>query len=177
MIREILQIGDERLTRIAKPVDNAQLGQPALHTLVQDMFDTMYASGGVGLAAPQIGVDLRILVLAFDGGERSPDTPVIPPTVMINPSFSPVEEGELEEGWEGCLSVPDLRGNVPRHARIRYQALNADGALLQGVAEGFHARIIQHEYDHLEGILYPERMTESMPYQRPLQNEEAEAES
>lgn len=126
---------------------------PQLHDLVQDMFDTQYAGNGVGLAAPQIGVPLRVIVFAYGGGERDPGAPAIPPTVLINPEIHPDAE-RVEEDWEGCFSVPGQRGRVPRWQAIRYRAQDIQGRLVEGRAEGFHARIIQHEVDHLNGTLF-----------------------
>ena len=160
MIREILQIGDTRLERIAEPV--TVFDTPALHTLVRDMFDTMRAAHGVGLAAPQIGVNLRIVVFGFEQSERYPDEIAVPDTVLINPElFFFGSMGIVQEdGIEGCLSVPGMRGNVPRYARLIYRAKDIYGAQIEQEVAGFHARIVQHEVDHLDGILYPSRMLE-----------------
>ena len=155
MIREILKMGDARLLRVAKPVH--ETGTPALDALIQDMFDTMEAAGGVGLAAPQIGVDLQVVIFGFDHSERYPDAPAVPRTILINPVITPLSD-EREEGWEGCLSVPGLRGSVPRHVAIRYTGIDPAGAPIDRVAEGFHARVVQHECDHLIGRLYPSRI-------------------
>ena len=155
MIREILKMGDERLLRVAKPVQ--ETGTPALDALIQDMFDTMEAAGGVGLAAPQIGVDLQVVIFGFDNSERYPDAPAVPRTILINPVITPLSD-EQEEGWEGCLSVPGLRGAVPRYVAIRYTGVDPAGVPIDRVAEGFHARVVQHECDHLIGRLYPSRI-------------------
>ena len=155
-VREILKMGDARLLRIAEPV--REFGTPALHALLQDMHDTMQAANGAGLAAPQIGVNLQLVV--FGSGEinpRYPDAPPVPRTVLLNPVITPLSDEE-EEGWEGCLSVPGLRGVVPRWRRIRYSGVDVDGRPIEREAEGFHARVVQHECDHLIGTLYPMRV-------------------
>jgi peptide deformylase len=156
-VREILKMGDPRLLRTAQPVrafDTAEL-----HALVADMMDTMAAANGAGLAAPQIGVDLQLVVFGFQRNVRYPDAPPVPMTVLINPVITPLDEA-MEEGWEGCLSVPGLRGVVPRHTRIRYTGVDVHGQAIEREAEGFHARVVQHECDHLIGRLYPTRMTD-----------------
>ena len=155
-VREILKMGDPRLLRVAQPV--VDFG-PALQQLLQDMQDTMAAAHGVGLAAPQIGVDLQLVLFGFDSNERYPDAPAVPWTVLINPLIEPIGD-EVDDGWEGCLSVPGLRGLVPRHRRIRYRGVDAEGRPIDREAEGFHARVVQHECDHLIGRLYPTRMTD-----------------
>jgi peptide deformylase len=154
-VRDILKMGDARLLRMAEPVRD--FDTPELHALVADMFDTMAAANGAGLAAPQIGVDLRLVIFGFKRNERYPDAPPVPQTVLINPTITPLGDA-LEEGWEGCLSVPGMRGVVPRHARIRYAGLDAEGRPIEREAEGFHARVVQHECDHLDGVLYPMRI-------------------
>jgi peptide deformylase len=154
-IREILKMGDERLLRVAQPVTG--FDTPALHALVQDLFDTMEAANGAGLAAPQIGVDLQVVIFGFARNARYPDAPPVPRTVLVNPTITPLSEDE-EEGWEGCLSVPGLRGVVPRWSRIRYTGFDARGKPIDRDAEGFHARVVQHECDHLIGKLYPMRV-------------------
>jgi peptide deformylase len=156
-VREILKMGDARLLRVAPPV--RAFDTPELHALVQDMFDTMAAANGAGLAAPQIGVDLQLVIFGFDRNERYPEAPPVPRTVLLNPVIEPLGD-EVEEGWEGCLSVPGLRGVVPRHARIRYRGVDVRGEVIEREAEGFHARVVQHECDHLIGRLYPTRMTD-----------------
>lgn len=156
-IREILKMGDPRLLRIAPPVQ--AFDTPELHALIADMFDTMEAANGAGLAAPQIGVDLQLVVFGFTRNERYPEAPPVPLTVLINPQIEPLTDA-LEEGWEGCLSVPGLRGVVPRFARIRYRGFDPLGHPIEREAEGFHARVVQHECDHLIGRLYPTRMTD-----------------
>jgi peptide deformylase len=154
-VREILKMGDPRLLRIAQPVP--EFDTPELHALVGDLFDTMEAAGGAGLAAPQIGVDLRLVIFGFARNARYPDAPPVPRTVLINPEITPLGE-EMQDGWEGCLSVPGLRGLVSRWARIRYRGVDPTGAPVEREAEGFHARVVQHECDHLIGRLYPTRM-------------------
>lgn len=154
-VREILKMGDPRLLRVAAPV--REFGTPALDALIADLFDTMAAADGAGLAAPQIGVDLQVVIFGFDHNERYPDAPPVPTTVLINPVITPLSD-EQEEGWEGCLSVPGLRGVVPRYSRIRYTGCDAHGRPIEREAEGFHARVVQHECDHLIGRLYPTRM-------------------
>lgn len=157
MIREILKMGDPRLLRIAKPVE--RFGTPELRELVADMFETMHAANGAGLAAPQIGVDLQLAIFGFDRNERYPDAPAVPRTILLNPTITPLSDAR-EEGWEGCLSVPGLRGVVERWSSIRYTGFDPDGAPIDRVAEGFHARVVQHECDHLIGKLYPMRITD-----------------
>ena len=155
-IREILKMGDERLLLVAQPVK--AFNTPELQALLKDLDDTMLAANGAGLAAPQIGVDLQVVV--FGSGEvnpRYPDAPVVPYTVLINPVLTPIGNEE-EEGWEGCLSVPGLRGVVPRFKRLRYQGFDEKGQPIDRTVEGFHARVVQHECDHLIGKLYPMRL-------------------
>ena len=155
-IHPILKMGDPRLLRVAQPV--TAFDTPELHRLVADMQETMEAVNGAGLAAPQIGVDLQLVI--FGSGlpnPRYPDAPVVPRTVLLNPVITPLGDVE-EEGWEGCLSVPGLRGVVPRWRRIRYQGYAPDGGRVDREAEGFHARVVQHECDHLQGVLYPMRV-------------------
>jgi peptide deformylase len=154
-VREILKMGDPRLLRIAQPVE--AFDTPELRLLIDDMFETMHAVHGAGLAAPQIGVDLQLVIFGFRQNQRYPDAPAVPETVLINPHIEPLDEEE-EEGWEGCLSVPGLRGVVPRYARIRYTGFDAQGEPIDRIAEGFHARVVQHECDHLIGKLYPMRI-------------------
>jgi len=154
-VREILKMGDPRLLRIAQPV--LAFGTPELLALVDDLQDTMVAARGAGLAAPQIGVDRQVVLFGFERNDRYPDAPPVPRTVLVNPVITPLSGAE-EEGWEGCLSVPGLRGLVPRWSRIRYQGLDEHGKPIEREAEGFHARVVQHECDHLIGRLYPTRM-------------------
>ena len=154
-IREILKMGDPRLLRIAAPVTD--FDSPDLLALIEDMFDTMRAANGAGLAAPQIGEDLQLVIFGFEQNERYPDAPPVPQTVLINPVIEPLDD-ERVDGWEGCLSVPGLRGVVPRWSRIRYTGFDPYGDPIDRVAEGFHARVVQHECDHLIGKLYPMRV-------------------
>jgi len=156
-VHPILKMGDPRLLRIARPV--TEFDTPELHALVADMFETMAAASGAGLAAPQIGVDLQVVIFGFERNARYPDAPPVPPTVLVNPQIVPIGT-TVEDGWEGCLSVPGLRGKVPRHQRIRYRGFDARGRVIDREAEGFHARVVQHECDHLVGRLYPTRMTD-----------------
>jgi peptide deformylase len=156
--REILKMGDPRLLRTAQQVK--AFDTPELHALVQDLLDTMRAVNGAGLAAPQIGVDLQVVIFGSGAlNPRYPQAPVVPPTVLINPTLTPLSD-EMEEGWEGCLSVPGLRGVVPRHAHLRYQGWDAQGGLIDRTVSGFHARVVQHECDHLFGKLYTMRITD-----------------
>ncbi|HXY05176.1 MAG TPA: peptide deformylase [Burkholderiaceae bacterium] len=155
MIRPILRMGDPRLLLVSEPV--TEFDTPALHALISDMFETMHAAEGAGLAAPQIGERIRVVIFGFAHTDRYPDAPPIPPTVLINPTIEPLTE-VVEDGWEGCLSVPGLRGIVPRIVRLRYSGFDAQGRGFSREAEGFHARVVQHECDHLDGILYPMRM-------------------
>jgi len=154
-IHDILKMGDQRLLRVAQPVRD--FGTPELATLVADMTDTMVAAQGAGLAAPQIGVDLQLVIFGFDRNERYPEAPAVPLTVLLNPVITPIGDEQVD-GWEGCLSVPGLRGLVPRYARIRYQGVDQFGAPIDREVDGFHARVVQHECDHLIGRLYPTRM-------------------
>jgi len=155
MIREILRMGDPRLLRVAQPVP--AFGTDELRELIADMKETMIANDGAGLAAPQIGVDLRVVMFGFESSERYPDAEPVPFTILINPRLTPLAD-EIEEGWEGCLSVPGLRGVVPRFARLRYTGFDEKGAPIDRRVDGFHARVVQHECDHLDGVLYPMRM-------------------
>lgn len=155
-IREILRMGDPRLLRRAEPV--TAFGTPQLSALIEDLVDTMKHADGAGLAAPQIAVNLRVVI--FGTGEpvaRYPHAPPVPRTVLINPVLQPLGP-EQDEDWEGCLSVPGLRGMVPRYRRLRYQGFDLSGAAIDRMAEGFHARVVQHECDHLDGVLYPMRV-------------------
>ena len=154
-VRTLLRMGDARLLQPAAPV--GEFGTPELAGLVEDMFDTMAAHGGVGLAAPQIGVGLQVVIFGFERSERYPDAAPVPRTILVNPVITPLTE-DREEGWEGCLSVPGLRGMVPRATRIHYTGFTAAGEPIERFAEGFHARVVQHECDHLAGVLYPMRV-------------------
>lgn len=155
-IHNILKMGDPRLLRAVRPV--TEFDTDALRQLVDDMYDTMRAARGAGLAAPQIGVDLQVVVFGSDEhNPRYPDRPLVPATVLINPVITPIGSEEVLD-WEGCLSVPGLRGRVPRWSRIRYTGFDLQGRAIDRTADGFHARVVQHECDHLAGILYPMRM-------------------
>lgn len=156
-VREILKMGDPRLLRVAEPVK--EFGTPELEALIADMFDTMHAANGAGLAAPQIGVNLRLVIYGFKQNTRYPDAPPVPETVLINPTLRPLS-AEMVDGWEGCLSVPGLRGVVPRFSALHYEGFDQYGNVISRDAEGFHARVVQHECDHLDGILYPMRITD-----------------
>jgi peptide deformylase len=157
-VRDILKMGDPRLLRIAQPVPQAMFDSDALHLLVADLFDTMHAVNGAGLAAPQIGVDLQLVIFGSnDTNPRYPDRPIVPVTVLCNPVITPLGDEE-EEDWEGCLSVPGLRGVVPRFTKVRYTGFDPFGDPIDRTAEGFHARVVQHECDHLIGKLYPMRV-------------------
>lgn len=157
-VREILKMGDPRLLRMAQEVP--QFDTDALHLLVTDLLDTMRAANGAGLAAPQIGVDLQVVIFGSEErNPRYPDRPLVPRTVLVNPTITPIGD-EQESDWEGCLSVPGLRGVVPRWGRIRYTGWDAFGDPIDRTVDGFHARVVQHECDHLWGKLYPMRMTD-----------------
>lgn len=157
MILPILKMGDPLLLRAAQPVTD--LDDPELRTLVADMYETMAAANGVGLAAPQIEVGLRVVVFGFDANPRYPNEAPVPRTTLINPEVDILTD-ETEEGWEGCLSIPGLRGSVPRATHIRYRGVGADGLEVLREARGFHARVVQHEFDHLNGVLYPQRIAD-----------------
>jgi peptide deformylase len=154
-VRKILRMGEPLLLQRASEVK--KFGTPEIRALLDDMFDTMQAAGGVGLAAPQIGESLRVVVFGFDQNERYPDAPAVPRTILLNPVLTALGKDE-EDGWEGCLSVPGMRGLVPRFRRLRYQGFDPQGARIDRTVEGFHARVVQHEVDHLDGILYPMRI-------------------
>lgn len=154
-VREILRMGDRRLLQPAAPV--TAFDSPELNALIGDLFDTMSAAGGVGLAAPQIGVGLQVVIFGFEHSARYPDAAAVPQTILINPRITALGD-EDEEDWEGCLSVPGLRGVVPRWRRIRYEGVDPGGKAIDRVVEGFHARVVQHECDHLVGKLFPMRV-------------------
>jgi peptide deformylase len=154
-IRPVLRMGHPLLNQRAS--DITEFDTPELDQLIADMLDTMRAEDGAGLAAPQIGVSKRVVVFGFDENPRYRDAPAIPRTVLINPEIRPLDDS-IEEGWEGCLSVPGLRGLVPRYTHIEYSGFDASGEPVRVRAEGFHARVVQHECDHLDGILYPQRI-------------------
>lgn len=155
MMRTVLRMGDPRLLQIAKPVE--AFDTPELHALLSDMRDTMKELDGAGLAAPQIGVSLRVVIFGFEANPRYPEAAPVPYTVLINPQLTPLSDEETE-AWEGCLSVPGLRGMVPRWNRLRYAGFDASGRRFEHEVDGFHARVVQHECDHLDGILYPMRV-------------------
>ncbi len=155
MIREVLRMGDPRLLEVAKPVE--AFGTPELLALIADLRDTMAHLDGAGLAAPQIGVALRVVIFGVTRNPRYPDAEEVPDTVLVNPTLTPIGT-EQEDGWEGCLSVPGMRGIVPRYSRLRYRGFDAQGTEIDRTVTGFHARVVQHECDHLDGILYPMRI-------------------
>ena len=155
MIREVLRMGDPRLLERSREVE--RFDTPALIELLADMRETMKAQNGAGLAAPQIGVGARVVIFGVEGNPRYPDAEAVPYTELVNPVITPLTD-ELEDGWEGCLSVPGLRGVVPRWTRIRYAGFDPQGNPIEREASGFHARVVQHECDHLDGILYPMRV-------------------
>ena len=151
-------MGDVRLLRVAPPVPESMFNSGEMHDLISDLLDTMKDANGAGIAAPQIGVDLRVVIFGGTGkNPRYPDAPDIPFTVLCNPVLEPLGD-TMSDGWEGCLSVPGLRGEVPRYERLRYSGRNAVGAAFECVVKGFHARVVQHECDHLDGVLYPRRI-------------------
>ena len=154
-VRSVLRMGDPRLLEAARPVE--RYDTPELHALIADMRDTMSAHDGAGLAAPQIGVGLQVAIFGVDYNPRYPDAEPVTFTVLVNPVLSPLGE-ETEEGWEGCLSVPGMRGLVPRYQRLRYRGFEPYGEPIDRSVSGFHARVVQHECDHLAGILYPMRI-------------------
>jgi peptide deformylase len=154
-IKEVLRMGDARLLLRAEEL--RVFDKPELHALLADMRDTMHALDGVGLAAPQIGVSLRVVIFEVSSNPRYPEAETVPQTVLINPVLTPLSDA-MEEGWEGCLSVPGMRGLVPRYTHLRYQGRDEYGALIDRTVSGFHARVVQHECDHLDGILYPMRI-------------------
>ncbi|MEO8038955.1 MAG: peptide deformylase [Betaproteobacteria bacterium] len=154
-IREVIRMGDPRLLATALPVE--RFGTPELLALITDLEDTMQAQNGAGIAAPQIAVGLRVVIFGGMKSPRYPDADDVPYTVLINPVLEPVT-AEMEDGWEGCLSVPGMRGMVPRHTRLRYRGFDSHGETIDRTVAGFHARVVQHECDHLDGILYPMRV-------------------
>ena len=157
MIRDVLRMGDPRLLERSRPVE--RFDSPELHALIADMRDTMARQNGAGLAAPQIGVGLRVVIFGVHANPRYPDAEEVPDTILINPELEPLGT-EIQEDWEGCLSVPGMRGWVPRHARIRYAGFDERGRPFERTVQGFHARVVQHECDHLDGILYPRRIVD-----------------
>ena len=167
-IRPVLRMGDPQLLDISEPVE---FFDSELQELVTDMLDTMKELNGAGLAAPQIGVSLRVVIFGFEENPRYPDADAVPFTVLVNPTLNPIGE-DIDEDWEGCLSVPGMRGLVPRHTRLRYQGFDLLGKPIDRTVEGFHARVVQHEVDHLDGILYPQRIRDMRQFGF---NEELEA--
>ncbi len=156
-IRDVLRMGDPRLLEQAAPVE--AFDTPELHALVEDLRDTMAANQGAGLAAPQIGIGLQVVVFGVESNPRYPDAESVPYTVLVNPVLEPLSD-EMEEGWEGCLSIPGLRGRVPRFSELRYRGFDPHGHPIDRSVSGFHARVVQHEYDHLAGLLYPMRISD-----------------
>ena len=156
-IRTVLKMGDSRLLKVADRVE--KFNATELNALIQDMHDTMEAEDGAGLAAPQIGVSLQVVIFGAKSNPRYPDAEEVPYTVLLNPVLTPLTQ-EVEQDWEGCLSVPGLRGMVPRFARLRYRGFDQYGKPIDRSVGGFHARVVQHECDHLQGILYPMRITD-----------------
>ena len=154
-IKPVLRMGDPVLLQVAKRVDRFDTSE--LHGLIEDMHDTMESLSGAGLAAPQIGVSLQVVIFGFEKNQRYPDADEVPFTVLLNPQLTPLSD-EIEDGWEGCLSVPGMRGVVPRYAHLRYQGVDQYGKTIDRTVSGFHARVVQHECDHLQGILYPMRI-------------------
>jgi peptide deformylase len=154
-IREVLKMGDPRLLAVSEPV--RAFGSPELESLLTDMRDTMFHLNGAGLAAPQIGVGVRVVIFGLEHNPRYPEAEPVPFTVLINPILTPIGD-EQEDGWEGCLSVPGMRGLVPRYRELRYTGVDAAGQPIDRTVRDFHARVVQHEVDHLDGILYPRRI-------------------
>ena len=156
-IRTILKMGTPSLLERSQEIDPATILSPEIQSIIQDLQETMVFANGAGLAAPQIGINLQIVIFGFEKSVRYPDAPAVPNTVLINPVITPLSQ-ILEDGWEGCLSVPGLRGVVPRYQQIRYQGRNGNGEMIDRQVDGFHARVVQHECDHLWGTLYPMRI-------------------
>ncbi|MBC3830635.1 peptide deformylase [Undibacterium amnicola] len=155
MINPILKMGDPRLLKVSDVIQ--EFDTPALHQLIADMFETMQHANGAGLAAPQIGINLQLVIFGFKQNPRYPDAPNVPETVLINPVLTPLSD-ETDDAWEGCLSVPGMRGLVPRWSRLRYEGFDQYGQKISRDVDGFHARVVQHETDHLNGVLYPMRI-------------------
>lgn len=160
-IRPVLRLGDPRLLQVASEV--SEFNNPQLDALIQDMFDTMDAEDGAGLAAPQIGIGLRVVIFGFDNNPRYPDNNPVPKTILINPQIIPLHS-DKEDDWEGCLSVPQMRGVVSRFTHIRYTGFDAAGTAIDVTTEGFHARVVQHECDHLDGIIYTQRLSDPLKF-------------
>ncbi len=161
-VRDVLTIGDPRLRQVSAPVE--RFDDPALPALLDDLRDTMAARDGAGLAAPQIGVPLRVVIFGITSNPRYPEAPPIPETVLINPVLTPLGDELDDDAWEGCLSVPGWRARVPRWPRLRYRAFDPQGRAFEREVEGFHARVVQHECDHLDGVLFPDRVPEGLPH-------------
>jgi len=174
-VRNVLKMGDPRLLQVAEPVQ--AFSTPELDALIQDMFDTMVALDGAGLAAPQIGVNLRLVIFGVEANPRYPEVEPVPTTILINPRLE-LMGNEMDQAWEGCLSVPGLRGLVPRYTRLRYSGCDQHGRSFTREAHGFHARVVQHECDHLDGILYPRRIRDltQFGYEEVLFQEQQEEE-
>ena len=160
-IQAILRLGDPRLFEVSKKV--IEFNTPELESLIEDMFDTMVAADGAGLAAPQIGIALRVAIFGFEKNSRYPDSESVPKTILINPAVTPLSETQ-EDDWEGCLSVPGMRGMVSRYKNIRYTGYNTSGSPINVEASGFHARVVQHECDHLDGIIYTQRLSDPQKF-------------
>ncbi|WP_094586037.1 peptide deformylase [Synechococcus sp. BO 8801] len=160
-VRDVLTIGDPRLRQVSAPVE--RFDDPALSALLDDLRDTMAAADGAGLAAPQIGVPLRVVIFGITHNPRYPEAPPIPETVLINPVLTPLGEEQDDDAWEGCLSVPGWRARVPRWRRLRYRGFDGQGQAFEREVEGFHARVVQHECDHLDGVLFPDRVPAGLP--------------
>lgn len=171
MLKPVLKMGDPRLLQQARPVD--RFNTPELHALIADMEETMHQLDGAGLAAPQIGVDLRVVIFGFEHNPRYPQAEQVPYTVLINPVLTPLSDA-IEEGWEGCLSVPGLRGWVPRWRSLHYTGFDPLGQPIERSVEGFHARVVQHECDHLDGILESPRVLRRLQHLREWSHEEIE---
>lgn len=159
-VRPVLEIGDPRLRQPSQAVPSSLIGSQELEALITDLRDTMAARDGAGLAAPQIDVPLRVVIFGIHRNPRYPEAPPIPETILINPELTPLGD-EQQSDWEGCLSVPGLRAQVPRAQRLRYRALSPEGTWLEREVEGFHARVVQHECDHLDGVLFPDRLQDT----------------
>jgi len=174
-VREVIKMGNPLLLEVAAEV--REFDTPQLDTLVTDMFDTMNALDGAGLAAPQIGVGLRVVIFGVEANPRYPEVEAVASTVLINPRITVLDD-EMDEDWEGCLSVPGLRGLVPRYKRIRYSGFDQRGVAILREVEGFHARVVQHECDHLDGVLYPRRIRDMrmFGFEQELFRESSEAE-
>jgi peptide deformylase len=160
-IQPVLRLGDPRLFQLANEI--SEFNHPELNSLIEDMFDTMADADGAGLAAPQIGIGLRVVIFGFDSNPRYPDDDTVPRTILINPTVTPLSD-EKEDGWEGCLSVPGMRGVVSRYKHIRYSGFDASGTAIEVEASDFHARVVQHECDHLDGIIYTQRLIDSSKF-------------